>query len=203
VLPCQYLFGWLIIRNQVKNASNTNERGGIIQELLPAMKLVKFYAWELFFEKEVNAIRAREMKLHFKNAVIKTINMAMVFGTPPMTACVIFAAYEMMVGRLDATLAFTTLSLFNILRFPLVVLPKAMRAASEALASINRVENFLLQTVTSEERKSGAGSHGIRMVRLEEEGVGWEEGGRAGGERVGGREEGWWGPKAAGGRGSA
>lgn len=130
MLPCQYLFGWLIIRNQVKNASNTNERGGIIQELLPAMKLVKFYAWELFFEKEVNAIRAREMKLHFKNAVIKTINMAMVFGTPPMTACVIFAAYEMMVGRLDATLAFTTLSLFNILRFPLVVLPKALRGVS-------------------------------------------------------------------------
>jgi hypothetical protein len=48
----------------------------------------------------------------------------MVFGTPPMTACVIFCAYELMVGRLAATLAFTTLSLFNILRFPLVVLPK-------------------------------------------------------------------------------
>lgn len=59
-----------------------------------------------------------------KNAIIKTINISMVFGTPPITACVIFAAYEMMVGRLAATLAFTTLSLFNILRFPLVVLPK-------------------------------------------------------------------------------
>jgi hypothetical protein len=67
-----------------------------------------------------------------------------------MTACVIFAAYEMMVGRLAATLAFTTLSLFNILRFPLVVLPKAMRALSEALASVNRVEEFMLREVPTD-----------------------------------------------------
>jgi hypothetical protein len=85
-----------------------------------------------------------------KNAIIKTINIAMVFGTPPMTACVIFAAYEMAVGRLAATLAFTTLSLFNILRFPLVVLPKAMRALSEALASIARIEDFLLKSVPTD-----------------------------------------------------
>jgi hypothetical protein len=45
VLPCQYLFGWMIIKNKIKNAENTQARGGIIQELLPAMKLVKYYAW--------------------------------------------------------------------------------------------------------------------------------------------------------------
>jgi len=89
----------------------------------------------------------------------------MVFGTPPMTACVIFAAYEMMVGRLAATLAFTTLSLFNILRFPLVVLPKAMRALSEALASIARVEAFLMEHVpTDSEGITKSSRVGINIV---------------------------------------
>jgi hypothetical protein len=55
-----------------------------------------------------------------------------------------------MVGRLAPTLAFTTLSLFNILRFPLVVLPKALRSASEALTSIARVEEFLLENVPTD-----------------------------------------------------
>jgi ABC-type multidrug transport system fused ATPase/permease subunit len=164
VLPCQYYFGYLIIKNQVANAKNTQERGGIIQEILPAMKLVKFYAWEQFFEKEISTIRAREMKLQVKNAIIKTINFAMVFGTPPTTACVIFAAYEMMVGRLDATLAFTTLSLFNILRFPLVVLPKAMRAVSDAMTAISRIESFLLEEVAVKERTTSSGAPGIRIV---------------------------------------
>eukprot|EP00878_Enallax_costatus_P032963 GHUV01036323.1.p2 GENE.GHUV01036323.1~~GHUV01036323.1.p2 ORF type:complete len:174 (-),score=55.52 GHUV01036323.1:308-829(-) len=120
---------------------------------------------EQFFEKEIATIRERELKLQFRNAVIKTVNLAMVFGTPPMTACVIFASYEVMVGRLSATLAFTTLSLFNILRFPLVVLPKAMRALSEALASIQRVEAFLLEDVpTDAEGVTKSTAAGVKIV---------------------------------------
>jgi hypothetical protein len=105
------------------------------------------------------------MKLHFKNANIKNVNITMVFGTPPVTACVIFATYEMLVGRLAATMAFTTLSLFNILRFPLVVLPKALRALSEALASIARVEEFLLESVPTDfEGITKASRAGITIV---------------------------------------
>ncbi|WIA12457.1 hypothetical protein OEZ85_012492 [Tetradesmus obliquus] len=164
VMPCQYFFGWKIIQNKVKNSKNTQARGGMIQEILPAMKLVKYYAWEQFFEQEITKIRKEEMKLHWKNANIKTINITMVFGTPPVAACVIFAAYELMVGRLAATLAFTSLSLFNILRFPLVVLPKALRALSEALASIARIEEFMLQHVpTDAEGISRSSRAGVKI----------------------------------------
>eukprot|EP00883_Tetradesmus_obliquus_P000567 jgi/Sobl393_1/10597/SZX72300.1 len=169
VLPAQYIFGWMIIQNKIKNSKNTQERGGIIQEILPAMKLVKYYAWERFFEQRISQIRARELQLQAKNAAIKSLNFAMVFGTPPMTACVIFASYEMLVGRLPATLAFTTLSLFNILRFPLVVLPKAMRALSEALESVNRVQDFLLKEVPTDaagvEKAAAPGVH-MRNARF-------------------------------------
>jgi hypothetical protein len=122
---------------------------------------------EQFFEQEIAKIRKREMKLHWKNANIKTINITMVFGTPPTAACVIFAAYELMVGRLAATLAFTSLSLFNILRFPLVVLPKALRALSEALASVARIEEFLLEEVpTDAEGISRASRVGVKIVSV-------------------------------------
>ena len=61
---------------------------------------------------------------------MKVINISVVFCVPPMTAFVIFTTYEFQEARLVSTVAFTTLSLFNILRFPLVVLPKALRAVS-------------------------------------------------------------------------
>lgn len=123
---------------------------------------------ERFFEQRISQIRARELQLQAKNAAIKSLNFAMVFGTPPMTACVIFASYEMLVGRLPATLAFTTLSLFNILRFPLVVLPKAMRALSEALASVNRVQDFLLKEVpTDAAGVEKAAAPGVHMVSVQ------------------------------------
>ncbi|KAJ9527211.1 hypothetical protein QJQ45_025467 [Haematococcus lacustris] len=147
VMPCQYLFGWRIILHKKANAANTQERGSIFQELLPAMKLVKYYAWERYFEKTVSDIRKRELAIQFRVALIKTIQVMMVFSTPPATALVIFSAYEVNVARITSTLTFPILSLFNILRFPLVVLPKAMRAASDMLASLQRVEEFLLAEV--------------------------------------------------------
>jgi hypothetical protein len=123
---------------------------------------------EPFFEKQIGNIRKEEVKLHQKNCNIKTLNMSMVFGTPPIAACVIFAAYEMMIGRLVPTLAFTSLSLFNILRFPLVVLPKALRSLSEALASIARVEEFLLTHVpTDMEGVTKSSRMGINIVSFE------------------------------------
>ncbi len=98
--------------------------------MLPAIKLVKYYAWESYFESEVDLVRKEELKLAFWNAVMKVVNIACVFCVPPMTAFVIFTTYEFTETRLVSTVAFTTLSLFNILRFPLVVLPKALRAVS-------------------------------------------------------------------------
>jgi hypothetical protein len=136
--------------------------GAIIQEVLPAMKLVKYYCWEQFFEKKITEIRKRETKLQFKIAVIKVVNISIVFAVPPITALVIFLAYEFSYKRLVSAIAFTTLSLFNILRFPLVVLPKALRAASEGYTSLKRIEAFLLQPVEQKQKISGA--PGIRMV---------------------------------------
>jgi hypothetical protein len=42
----------------------------------------------------------------------------------------IFTGYEFDVERISSSLAFVTLTLFNVMRFPLIVLPKALRALS-------------------------------------------------------------------------
>lgn len=164
------------------NQKHVNERFSIVQEVLPAMKLVKYYAWERFFEERVASVRAEEARLNFWNVVIKTVNVtsewgppagagwdclpacllqpaaaapppppgdrppfppfppAVVFGVPPFVLFSVLVPYELTNEAnpptkpyITAPTAFTMLSLFNILRFPLVVLPKAMRCVSEAL----------------------------------------------------------------------
>ncbi len=87
----------------------------------------------------------------FWNAVIKTINVSMVFGVPPMVTFAVLVPYEMTnaVGRttpyVTAVTAFTMLSLFNVLRFPLVVLPKALRCVSEAVNATKNLEKFMAE----------------------------------------------------------
>lgn len=75
-------------------------------------------------------VRERELELIRKTAVVKTLNLCLVFAVPPVIALVIFATYAYSVGPLTSSMAFVVLSLFNTLRFPLVVLPKALRGAS-------------------------------------------------------------------------
>jgi hypothetical protein len=57
------------------------------------------------------------MVLLRKNALIKSLNLVLVFALPPLLALLIFSTYVFLVGNLTPALAFTTLSLFNTLRF--------------------------------------------------------------------------------------
>jgi ATP-binding cassette, subfamily C (CFTR/MRP), member 1 len=88
-------------------------------------------------------IREEEIKLLSKTAVVKTINLCVVFAVPPVIALVIFATYVYNQGPFDSVFSFTVLSLFNTLRFPLVVLPKALRGTSgrRALSKLNTAWN--------------------------------------------------------------
>jgi ATP-binding cassette, subfamily C (CFTR/MRP), member 1 len=161
VIFIQYYFGWRIAVNKYKNSEYISQRGSITQEILPSMKLVKYYGWESFFERKIMGIRKKEERLAVYNNILKTINICLVFSIPPTCAFAIFASYEFNVERVSSTLAFVTLTLFNIMRFPLVVLPKALRAASEAASSLARVEKYLIEASALDESKIDKNSRGI------------------------------------------
>ncbi|KAL6759443.1 ABC transporter [Haematococcus lacustris] len=154
VLPLQYYLGYRIAKYKLETVEVSDSRVLRMQEILLAIKLVKFYCWEKSFSKQVNEVRAEEIKLLSKTAVVKTMNLCLVFAVPPVIALVIFATYVYNVGRFDSVFSFTVLSLFNTLRFPLVVLPKALRGTSEAIASIQRIEKFLMLEEGSDHPRS-------------------------------------------------
>ncbi|KIY99894.1 ABC transporter, multidrug resistance associated protein [Monoraphidium neglectum] len=144
VLPLQYYFGYKIAMYKMANVEVSDGRVLRMHEILLAIKLVKFYVWERSFAKQVEEIRDEEIRLVRASCVIKTANLCLVFAVPPVIALVIFATYAYAVGPLTPAMAFVVLSLFNTLRFPLVVLPKALRGVSEGVAALGRLQKFLL-----------------------------------------------------------
>ncbi|GLI63446.1 hypothetical protein VaNZ11_006418 [Volvox africanus] len=144
VLPLQYYLGYRIANFKLETVEVSDARVQRMHEVLLAIKLVKFYVWEKSFAKQVSDVRAEEISLMSRTSVVKTINLCVVFAVPPLIALVIYATYVFNKGPFDSTFAFTVLSLFNTLRFPLVVLPKALRGSSEAIASLKRLEKYLL-----------------------------------------------------------
>lgn len=56
------------------------------------------------------------------------------------------------------------LSLFNVLRFPLVVLPKALRCVSEAVNASRNLEKFLAEPAAPKQDTEGAPGGELRNV---------------------------------------
>lgn len=97
--------------------------------------------------EKVAGLRMNEMDVISKATLLKSINLLLVFVALPAIALLLFSLYVVYSTAdlsLAPTLAFTTLSLFNTLRFSLVVLPKSIKNMAEALAALRRLQTFLL-----------------------------------------------------------
>ena len=111
-------------------------------EVLQNMRPFRFYGWDAFFLGRLNKLSDEMAPLLIQLGIFKSLNLALVFACPPLMGIAIFGYYTK-TKDLPATIAFPALSLFNTLRFALVVLPNAVRAYSSASTAYNRIRAFL------------------------------------------------------------
>lgn len=145
LLPLQFFIAFKMAKFSRKSSLVSEQRIGLLSEVFMAIKLIKLYAWEQPYKTEVNDLRRKELKFMWRGFVIGTFNLLVVFLIPPLLALGIFTTYVLAFGPLSSTVAFTTLSLFNTLRLPLVVLPQAVHAVVESNMALKRIEEFLLR----------------------------------------------------------
>lgn len=146
VLPIQVYLGRITSNIQIEQTAVTTERVHLMSEILTAIKLIKFYAWEAPFQEQVNQVRARELALFKKNLQVKAINMAVVFALPVIVAVSSLAVYNSKrSGPIDSSVVFTALSIFNTLRYPFLMLPIAVKSTSGARLALRRLDDFLTQ----------------------------------------------------------
>jgi len=126
----------------------TDKRVGIIYEILASMDIVKCYAWEKSFESRIQGIRNEELSWFRKAQLLSAFNSFILNSTPVVVTLVSFGVYVLLGGDLTPARAFTSLSLFAVLRSPLSTLPNLISQAVNANVSLQRIEELLL----SEER---------------------------------------------------
>ncbi|XP_067393213.1 ATP-binding cassette sub-family C member 2 isoform X2 [Emydura macquarii macquarii] len=130
---------------QMKNMKNKDERMKIMNEILSGIKILKLFAWEPSFERRVGEIRVRELKglLHF--AYLQAVSIFLFSCAPFLVSVASFAVYVMVDEKnvLDAQKAFTSISLFNVLRFPMAMLPMVISSLVQASVSTERLERYL------------------------------------------------------------
>ncbi|KAI1316226.1 hypothetical protein EDD11_010273 [Mortierella claussenii] len=122
----------------------TDKRAELMNELLQAIRIIKFFSWERNFYGKVDKAREHELhklRLRFSWWIFGT---ALWFGTPVIVTITTFFVYTKVAGNiLTASVAFPALALFNVLRGPMDAFPEMLSLCLRAKVSAARIDRFL------------------------------------------------------------
>ncbi|XP_059510179.1 multidrug resistance-associated protein 1 isoform X2 [Stegostoma tigrinum] len=130
---------------QVTQMKEKDNRIKLMNEILNGIRVLKLYAWELAFKEKVLQIRQKELKVLKSAAYLSAVSTFTWVCAPFLVALSTFAVYVTVDEKnvLDAQKAFVSLALFNILRFPLNMLPMVISSLVQANVSLKRLGTFL------------------------------------------------------------
>ncbi|XP_014741415.1 PREDICTED: canalicular multispecific organic anion transporter 1 isoform X2 [Sturnus vulgaris] len=130
---------------QEKNMKHKDERMKIMTEILNGIKILKLFAWEPSFEKRIIDIRAHELKNLVNFGYLQSVSVFVFTCAPFLVSLASFAVYVLVDENniLDAQKAFTAISLFNVLRFPMAMLPMVISSLVQTNVSTARLERYL------------------------------------------------------------
>ena len=120
----------ILIVKRIKNLQKSkldiqDSRIKMMSEIFAGIKVIKFYGWELSFQNIVQKIRNNELEIFKKMNLFGTASGTLMTSAPLIISIVSFASFILIDENnvLDANKAFVSLSLINIIRTPMAVIP--------------------------------------------------------------------------------
>eukprot|EP00934_Nitzschia_sp_Nitz4_P003775 Nitzschia sp. Nitz4//scaffold11_size288233//93698//98312//NITZ4_000757-RA/size288233-snap-gene-0.43-mRNA-1//-1//CDS//3329534023//3765//frame0 len=112
-------------------------------ESINNMLLLKFQGWEDQFAKGVREHRSDELRRHRMRGIVRAINTAVSNSVPALVLVATFAAYHRTGQPIRASTVFTSIALFNQLRFPLMFFPMLIDNLANGANSLRRIATYL------------------------------------------------------------
>jgi ABC-type multidrug transport system fused ATPase/permease subunit len=145
LIPAQKIFYGLMYRYRKKQNVETDRRVKLENEGLSGIKILKLNAWEESLREEVAEVRKREMIQATKVANVAAINTSIMSAGPVIVSVVVFSLYAGVMERpMDADIVFPALTLFNLLRFPILFYPRCLAQCADAVSSLQRLQKYFM-----------------------------------------------------------
>ncbi|KAG5204274.1 hypothetical protein JEQ12_002250 [Ovis aries] len=128
-----------------KTAALTDDRISTMSEVISGIKTIKMNAWEKSFIDLISRLRRKEISEILKSSYLRGMSLASFFAVSKIMIFVTFITNDLLDNRITASQVFVVVMLFEALRFSSTLyFPMAVENVSEAVVSIQRIENFLL-----------------------------------------------------------
>lgn len=140
-------FSLLIARSLEKTRQvglkSTDNRVKTTNEIFNSIKTLKLYALENIFFTRAERTRSEEISIVQKYQLIKALNTCLNNALVPLISMMAFVTFVLRGGELTASVAFATISLFNMLKWPFALFKDITTGLVEARVSLTRLEEFL------------------------------------------------------------
>ncbi|KAH8815635.1 P-loop containing nucleoside triphosphate hydrolase protein [Xylogone sp. PMI_703] len=146
MIPINGLVARLMKTLQKRQMKNKDSRTRLIAEIVNNMKSIKLYAWGSAFMQKLNHVR-NDLELNTLRKIGATQAVAnFTWSTTPfLVSCSTFAVFVLTNDTpLTTDIVFPALTLFNLLTFPLAILPMVITSIIEASVAVGRLTSFFL-----------------------------------------------------------
>jgi ABC-type multidrug transport system fused ATPase/permease subunit len=156
LLPLNIAFGRAFNSTQKTIMAATDKRIHTTNEILQNIRIIKYFAWEHRFNTIVNEKRRVELAALRKRFIIWAAAVAIWNTVPILITFFSFMVYTLIEKKpLYPSVAFTAMSLFMLLRYPLDQLGDMIAHVQESKVSIDRIEEFLMEEETEKYEQLG------------------------------------------------
>ncbi|XP_008579385.1 PREDICTED: multidrug resistance-associated protein 9 [Galeopterus variegatus] len=143
-IPIQMFMAKLNSAFRRSAVSVTDKRVQTMNEFLTCIKLIKMYAWEKSFTDTIRDIRRREWKLLEKAGFVQSGNSALAPIVSTIAVVLTFTCHILLGRKLTAPVAFSVITMFNVMKFSIAVLPFSVKAVAEVNVSLRRMKTILI-----------------------------------------------------------
>lgn len=144
MIPINGFIARFMKRLQLTQMKYKDSRAKLMTEILNNMKSIKLYAWGSAFMDKLSHVRNdQELNNLRKIGAAQSFATFTWSSTPFFVSCSTFAVYVLINDTpLTTDLVFPALTLFNLLTFPLTVLPMVITSIIEASVAVGRLTSY-------------------------------------------------------------
>ncbi|KAF7298743.1 ATP-dependent bile acid permease [Mycena indigotica] len=151
IMPINRLLTAVTVKLYEGKKKAADKRMALVDELIAAVKFIKFFAWEDRWTERVMEAREEEMGFMVQQRLYTTIfNGVWNFG-PLAHSLVSFAVYVYLGNELTVAKAFTALAIFSSIRNPLNIVPTYIVHLLRSAVALKRIANFLEEDEVTEQ----------------------------------------------------
>ncbi|KAH8355857.1 hypothetical protein KR200_006141 [Drosophila serrata] len=154
-IPLQMYLGKKTSEVRLKTALRTDNRMRMMNEIISGIQVIKMYAWERPFEKLVAHARQKEVNAICHGSYIKGILSSFTTFLSRASIFLSLVGYVLLGQFLTPEVAFMVTAYYNVLQTTMMVFfPQAISQTAEILATIGRVQKFMLYDEVEKPAKS-------------------------------------------------